>query len=49
MASSAVRQITGELAQGKLKGKSFESALTNALTPMAIAKTEPKTQKLKKK
>lgn len=49
MASSQVRVITGNLVQGKLKGKAFQSALTNALTPAAIAKEVPKIQSLKKK
>ena len=43
------KQIVGELAQSKTKGKEFEKEMWAKLKPEAIMKETPKTQAIKKK
>jgi hypothetical protein len=49
MPSGIIRQISGELAMSKSRGKSFSSALGSALSQKKIAATKPQTQGMKKK
>lgn len=42
--SGIVRQINGEIAQSKVKGKAFVEALNSAMSPSKIASSLPKTQ-----
>lgn len=43
------KQIVGELAQSKTKGKAFEKEMWSKLKPEAIVKEPVKTQEFKKK
>ena len=43
------KQIVGELAQSKTKGKEFEKEMWSKLRPEAIVRETPKTQAIKRK
>lgn len=45
MPGAITRQIIGELAQSKTKGKDFEKEMARKLSPESIASEELKTQK----
>jgi hypothetical protein len=48
MSGAIMKQLNGELAQTKSKGKGFKDELWNKMKPASIAKEMPKTQPLRK-